>query len=173
LNHKTNKLYSARTAGKNASEGEDVLILVSQASTPESLNRLVNCLYSIVTGVETTVIFDTIPSSTYLAGERQSVPCVRLLATASANTQLSGLPRFLEAPVLIEGVTAAILQYCQLRKKAAYAYISLEDDLYLEAPTIIAWEPFLKLHVAHPTSSTPYNALLKMVVTHRPNSLFT
>lgn len=172
LNHKTNKLYAARTASNGANGEEEVLVFVSQVSTPESLNRLVKCLYDVVSEVETTIVFDTIPSSTYLAGTRFSVPTVRLLATRSANTQLSGLPHFLEAPVLIEGVTAGVIQYCQLRKKAAYAYISLEDDLYLEAPTIIAWEPYLKLHVTHPTSSTSYNALLKKVVTHRPNSLF-
>jgi hypothetical protein len=169
LNHKINQLYSTTIDG--SSNGQEVLIFISQVSTPESLNRLANALYSVVEAEET-IIFDTIPSTSYLAGERFPVPTVRRLCTSSAHSSTTDLPPFLESPVLIEGVTAAIVQHCQLRKQKAIVYISLEDNMFLESPTIIAWESCLKHHIPIPTSSTSYNTLLKKVVSHRPNSLF-
>lgn len=171
LNHKTNKLYSIIPYGEGSSDELATLIFVSQISTPESLNLISKALFNIV-DAESTIIFDTLPSSTYLAGVRHAVPTIRRICSSDALSDDKALPPFLESPVLIEGLTAAIIQYAQYHKKKAVAYISLEDILYLEPPTIIAWEPCLKFHVSHPASSTAYATLLKKVVTHRPNSLF-
>ena len=171
LNHKTNKLYSVSSEKEGASSVHDTLIFVSQVSTPESLSRLANRLFEVVEA-DNIVVFDTIPSTTYLAGVRHEIPAVRRICSSLAHSDDPKLPPFLESPVLIEGVTAAVIQYAQVHNLKAVAYISLEDLLYLETPTIVAWESCLKHHTTHPPSSTPYSTLLKKVVTHRPNSLF-
>lgn len=155
-----------------AGASHDVLIFVSQAAPLEALQRLTQSLFSVVEA-DQVVIFDTLPHTTYLAGVRHEVPTVRRICTEAAREASAGLPPYLEAPVLVEQLSAAVLQYRQLRNQKAVAFLSLENALYLETPTIIAFEPCLKHYTTHPPSQTAYNALLKKVVSHRPNSLFT
>lgn len=170
LNHKTNKLYSIEGAERDANGSSEVLVFISQASTFESLPRLMRSLFSTVVADET-FIFDTLPASTYLAGVRQSVPTVRCL-NSSAASHTPQAP-FLESPALVEGTTAAALQYCHIHSLAATAYISLEDDLYLESVTVKALIPILKSITSIDTSKiVDIESLLKKVVTRRPNPLF-
>jgi hypothetical protein len=155
----------------NNDGSHEVLIFISQAAPVEALQRLTKELFSVVV-TESIVIFDTLPCSTYLAGVRHQVPSVRRICTSVAREDNAALPAYLEAPVIVDRLAAAVLQYAQLRNMKAVAYISLEDDLYLETATIIAFEPCLKHHTVHPPSNTSYSALLKKVVSHRPNTLF-
>lgn len=170
LNHKTNKLYSIEGAERDSNGSVEALIFVSQASSFEGLPRLVKSLFSAVSADET-FIFDTLPASTYLAGVRQPVPTLRALKTSHA----SNAPQspFLESPALVEDFTAAVLQYCQVHSLAATAYISLEDDLYLESATVKAFVPIVKsITTTDSSKAVDIESLLKKVVSRRPNPLF-
>lgn len=84
-------------SAENTSDELATLIFVSQFSTPESLNLISKALFNIV-DAENTIIFDTIPSSTYLAGVRLSVPAIRRICSSAAHSDDSTLPPFLESP---------------------------------------------------------------------------
>eukprot|EP01126_Amoeba_proteus_P005494 TRINITY_DN11851_c0_g1_i1.p1 TRINITY_DN11851_c0_g1~~TRINITY_DN11851_c0_g1_i1.p1 ORF type:complete len:132 (+),score=12.47 TRINITY_DN11851_c0_g1_i1:390-785(+) len=72
------------------------------------------------------------------------LPCTRILRTSFAKEV--PLPEdcpFLESPVIVEGLPAAILTHCQLYKIPAVCYLSVENHTLLHEETLIGFEHVL------------------------------
>jgi len=85
-------------------------------------------------------IFDSLVESSYqtTTSQKPLPPFVRKLQTSSCKH--SDNTPFLEIPNMIEHFTAAILAYCEVRRIAACAYISLQEMRFINVQTISAYE---------------------------------
>jgi len=121
-------------------------LVLCQLNVPLScLYKFVKVLFAKITPA-TVLILDTIKSSTIrqvLPSSEISLPLVRLLRSDKVTETLSTICPYLESPLIIEKLTAALMTHCQIYKIPAISLLSLEEQTVIGPATLYGFEEIL------------------------------
>lgn len=126
--------------------------------------------------VNSVYIFDTLFPVNIISSQHVTIPSLFKLETEKSRQDKSPSDiKYLEPPTLVEGASAAILSYRQVRGLHGNLFVSVEDPILLEIPTLLAFENALSFALNKEVSLSPieYESTLKKLNTRHLNPLFT
>jgi len=82
--------------------------------------------------------------------------------------------RFLESPLLVQGLSAAVISHCQIHQIPAALFLSLEDEIKISESTLSIWEAPLSAAIASSNANKKkeYTKVLSKLSAKIPSNLY-